>query len=514
MSISGRAFPPDDDAVADSASARAPVGRTDGTPGASTAWSSKPSLAAMHRPCPSRSSGRYHRYHIDVETAPELVPIPPRFRVRVKKHRLIGMVVRELIETRGNLPVALSRPCVYGVFSRPVGGLAPREELCVGCLRCTMQYPEMVQVLPNVERQRLGDSFATADSVDTILYEARTGRVPVRGAGYRGPFGGTGWDGLWTDMSEIVRPTRDGIHGREFISTAIELGERPAYLRFDAQGEPVDPLPPMVTTQVPFLFDASAMPAAVLEAGPLVEILAEAAREVESLVMVPFRVAVERSLAGPHVVPVVAPSTWSELDQLSWSPHMVELEGWDPERFDALRRRLPGSVVCVRVPMDADVVKLVHQGARVLHLVANYHGESGDRFAMDLIRQAHQRLVEAGLREEVTLIGSGGMVMAEHVPKAIICGLDAVGLELALAVALQARFTGECVDRATAVLEFSRMEQSWGVRRVKNLAAAWRDQLLEILGAMGLREVRRLRGELGRCMFQSDLEQEVFGELR
>jgi hypothetical protein len=50
------------------------------------------------------------------------------------------------------------------------------------------------------------------------------------------------------------------------------------------------------------------------------------------------------------------------------------------------------------------------------------------------------------------------------------------------------------------------------VKRITNLAASWRDQLLEILGAMGLREVRRLRGELGRCMFQRDLEREVFGE--
>jgi hypothetical protein len=51
------------------------------------------------------------------------------------------------------------------------------------------------------------------------------------------------------------------------------------------------------------------------------------------------------------------------------------------------------------------------------------------------------------------------------------------------------------------------------VQRLKNLAASWRDQLLEVLGAMGLREVRRLRGEIGRCIFQKDLEQEVFGEL-
>jgi hypothetical protein len=34
--------------------------------------------------------------------------------------------------------------------------------------------------------------------------------------------------------------------------------------------------------------------------------------------------------------------------------------------------------------------------------------------------------------------------------------------------------------------------------------------LLEIMGAMGLREVRRLRGETGRAMFQNELEREAF----
>src|SRR5208337_4486939 len=104
------------------------------------------------------------------------------------------------------------------------------------CLRCTTQYPEFVHVLPNPARVHLGDSYLSPDALDTILYEARSGRVPVKGAGYRGKFGGAGWDGMWTDMSEIVRPTRDGIHGREFISTSVDIGQKPSYLVFDERG--------------------------------------------------------------------------------------------------------------------------------------------------------------------------------------------------------------------------------------------------------------------------------------
>ena len=456
------------------------------------------------------SQPRYRRYRIEISPAPDLVRLPPRFRVEVEKHRLISLVLKELIHYRANLPVVLSRPCVYGVFSRPIGGLAPKEELCVGCLRCTVQYPEVVQIYPNPERERLGDSYLGPACVDTLLYEARTGHVPVRGAGYRGPFGGAGWDGMWTDMSEIVRPTRDGIHGREFISTAVDIGEKPALLEFDEQGQPVGTLPKVITLQVPFLFDH---PPPSARSRRLLEILTRAAREIDTLAMVPIDLAIRFELAGPWVVPGVGEETWYWLGQLNWLPRIIALEGWDRERVAELLRRFPESILCARVPMESNVLELVREGARVVHLTADYHGRRNGRFVMDLIRQAHQRLVDAGVREEVTLIGSGGIVMAEHVPKAIICGLDAVALDTALWVALQARFAGECQDPETALVSFPRLEPAWGVQRLENLAASWRDQLLEVLGAMGLREVRRLRGELGRCMWQAELEREAFAEV-
>src|SRR6266850_4172814 len=197
----------------------------------------------------------YKRYHIETKPAPDIYSHPSRFRVRVQKHRLIGLLLKELVEYRANMPVVLSRPCVYGVFSGPLGGLAPRESLCVGCLRCTTQYPGIVQIHPNPERSGLPGTALGPDQVDTILYEARTGRVPVRGAGYRGMFGGAGWDGMWTDMSEIVRPTRDGIHGREFISTVTEVGEKPMRLTIGPDGAARDPEPRVFAIQVPFLFD-------------------------------------------------------------------------------------------------------------------------------------------------------------------------------------------------------------------------------------------------------------------
>src|SRR5215471_12407301 len=70
----------------------------------------------------SPTSSAFHRYHIETQTTSDIVPYPSRFRVKVKKHGLISLLLRELLEYRGNFLVALSRPCVYGVFSRAVGG--------------------------------------------------------------------------------------------------------------------------------------------------------------------------------------------------------------------------------------------------------------------------------------------------------------------------------------------------------------------------------------------------------
>jgi glutamate synthase domain-containing protein 2 len=86
-------------------------------------------------------------------------------------------------------------------------------------------------------------------------------------------------------------------------------------------------------------------------------------------------------------------------------------------------------------------------------------------------------------------------------------------LDTPLLIALQGRFVGECRSATNCRIEMPNVDRRWAVQRLVNLMGSWRDQMLEILGAMGLREVRRLRGELGRAMFQDDLEQEAFGEI-
>ncbi len=448
----------------------------------------------------------YCRYHIETKRAPNIARHPHRFQVKINKLALAKLLLKELLHYRGKLRVISSRPCVYGVFSGPFGGFSPREQLCVGCLRCTTQYPEIAQILRNPERALLGDDYFTSDLVDTITYEAETGHIPIKGAGYRGKFGGKEWDSMWTDMSEIVRPTRDGIHGREFISTEVDIGTKPPFLNFDSL-QPQQ----IITLPLPLLFDI--LPSSQTSNKTAWSILSEASQDLQTFAFVPIETLLQYSLKGHHLIPLVTLHNFNRLHSLPFKHSHVAMDGWNDLLFQKIQASFPDNLITLRTHADdGNLLTYYQKGIRIFHLVANYHGKgkSGD-FILDLIRKAHLTFVEAGCRDAVTLLGSGGIVAAEHVPKAIICGLDAVVLDTSPLAALQAKFIGNCYSQTENLFELPQaLTIEWGKQRLKNLAGSWRDQLLEILGAMGLREVRRLRGEMGRAMFQKDLENEAF----
>lgn len=448
----------------------------------------------------------YHRFEIHVKNTPNIILHPHRFRVKVNKLKLASLLIREFIQYRGDLEVTLSRPCIYGVFSGPVGGFMPREQLCVGCLRCTTEHPQIVSILPHPNHKAMGDSYFTVKHIDHIIFEAENGHIPIRGQGYRGPFGGSGWDNMWTDMSEIVRPTRDGIHGREFISTDVNIGGNMPFVDFAEQHVPSH------TLRHPILFDI--LPLSLSGHKELWMILCESARHLHSFAIVPLKTMKRFQLKGQHIIPLVASEEdLPVLQQLEIPPLFVEIDSNNDMLWQSIKKLCPHSKIIIRSQLaDHTLIDFFNKGIHIFHLVANYHGISQQgQFVRQMIQEAHRSFVQAGCREEVSLLGSGGIIAAEHIPKAIICGLDAIALDTAALVALQAHFVGPCLERHNCRFEVpSKVTVEWGTQRLKNLTAAWRDQLLEILGAMGLRELRRLRGEIGRALFQEDLEREAF----
>lgn len=473
----------------------------------------------------------FQRFRIETRLAPPRRKQPHPFSPRVSKLGLAKTLLSEAFEYGFKLRrkeyrrTLLSRPCIYGVFSGPFGGFHPIKERCTGCMRCVQEYPNVCKVDRNPEFFEFADSYwvpedprtASSSPVSIVSYEAATGKIPVKGMGYKGSFAGKGWDSMWTDMSEIVRPTRDGVYGREYISTIVDFGRKQKFLEFlrSKTGEASR----TAEIAIPIIFDY--LPPN-LNSQSIISSLARASNRAETVFIASPEQCRELSeIQRERMVPLVSPSDLNENHDAILAAPAVELIVYDSEALERIREINPKAPIAVRLPLteDADrlATELVRGGVDGIHLFANFHGEGWDTerplFVKDLIRSVHRRLVKESLRDEVTLIASGGIILAEHVPKAIICGADFVALDTTVLVALQAQFLGECASADTGKIVAEKFDPAWGEQRLANLFASWHDQLIEILSAMGMRDVRRLRGDVGRAMFNEDLEKEAFADI-
>jgi glutamate synthase domain-containing protein 2 len=161
-------------------------------------------------------------------------------------------------------------------------------------------------------------------------------------------------------------------------------------------------------------------------------------------------------------------------------------------------------------------LSLAKEGVSIVHLEGSYNGMAMDDeslFVKDAIRPVHLALVEEGVRDEISLLVSGGLAMAEHVAKSMICGADAVFIDFPTLIALECRMCRRCTKGLSCPVEIDQAPSSWVASRVVNLLGAWHNQLLEVMGAMGIRDARRLRGETGRAMFFEDLDEATFGSM-
>lgn len=425
----------------------------------------------------------------------------------------------------------VKRKCIFGAYNKRTFDVSQLSDtidnICKNCLRCVQECPgQVITKILNPEYTAMGNDYWTSDIISKQWYQAETGSIPVSGAGYSGPFSGPGFDAMWTDMSEIVRPTRDGIHGREYINTMVSIGRKRPSISFDDQGRPVFDFPVNIEIPIPMIFGE--LPFGSLSDDVYLTIF-ESARSMGTLVEIALKDfgKLPESCLGNAIVRI-------SQDQIKSHPALIEkaaiVEIDDngaafSDMIEEVKTIDPGCILMVRHRLNETsaerVSDLALRGADIIHLKADRNGtvfshtqpEQSIGFIKDHVRQVHRKLVEEGIRDEVTLIAGGGIAMAEHVAKAIICGADAVSVDVPLLLALECRMCLRCERQLACPVEIENVHPDWGKHRIMNLMAAWRNQILEVLGAMGIREVRRLRGEVGRAMFFEDLEQETFGKL-
>jgi glutamate synthase domain-containing protein 2 len=187
-------------------------------------------------------------------------------------------------------------------------------------------------------------------------------------------------------------------------------------------------------------------------------------------------------------------------------------------------KKISPALIIIRIPavdgVERIVAKLTRSGAEIIQIMADYRGqvfanstELDNHHLKDIIKSVHLRLVEDNIRDEVTIIASGGIAMAEHVPKAMLCGADLIAVDIPLMIALGVRIYEEPEKLMVFPEGIDKIPVSILAQRIDNLMGAWHLQILEVMGAMGIREARRLRGESGRAIFFEEIDQETFGNL-
>jgi ferredoxin len=449
----------------------------------------------------------YERYHIEVKEAPSKIKLPSKFIVK-RYNNCVN--VQECTQA-----------CIYEVHKIQEDGqiAEPDEDLCRGCHQCALACPKgAISIGINPEFEKLGNSYFTPDRIKTIYFEAETGRVPVSGTGYKGPFAGRGFDSMWFDFSEIVRPTRDGIHGREYISTSVDLGRKLSCLEFDENGELLSSVPKIVEIPIPMILDAPLasriernLQLALAKAAARLNTFAVVNAEEYSADLLPYK---------SNLIPRIDSDKVEEFEDLIQISRIVEVDCKDSKIKDHLKRikaKNPSVLVSMRFPYDEKsgekAEAITKTGSDIAHFYVDDEVVEQDPDVIKrVISSVHSYLVDKNIRDEITLISSGGIAEAAHVSKSIILGADAVTVGLAYQIALGCKVCYGDKHAKDCLMKVEDKDIEWAAQRIINLMGAWRDQLLEVLGGMGLREVRRQRGEIGRAMFYENLEAKIFGD--
>ena len=226
---------------------------------------------------------------------------------------------------------------------------------------------------------------------------------------------------------------------------------------------------------------------------------------------------------GGHLLGDKATTTVAEMrESVPWvslfSPfpfHSVYCVEDHRKHVDWIRTMNPEALVSVKVstPTDVDMVAVgsYFAGAHIIHLDGSYGGTGAapeiakKNIAMPIefaIPRVHRYLESENVRDEITLIASGGVRTAYDVAKAIALGADGCVLGTADLIAIGCTRCSNCERgrgcpfglTTTDPFLSQLMPVEWGAERITNMYAAYAAQLRDILRRLGLTSIRELRG--------------------
>ena len=188
------------------------------------------------------------------------------------------------------------------------------------------------------------------------------------------------------------------------------------------------------------------------------------------------------------------------------------------KHLDWIKTVNPTAMMSVKVstPHDVDMVAVgsYYAGAHIVHLDGSFGGTGAapeiakKNIAMPIelaIPKVHKFMKDEGIRDNVTLIASGGVRTADDIAKAIALGADGCVLGTSDLVAMGCTRCSNCEGGpsgrgcpwglTTTDAELQEwVQQAWGADRLDKYYTALAGRLKEILRGLGLSSVGELRG--------------------
>jgi glutamate synthase domain-containing protein 2 len=450
------------------------------------------------------------------------------------------------------------RQCGYDVhtYSPEDDEIISEDKRCVACHRCVSMCPtNALTILKNPLTYRENASWR-GEYIEDIIKQAETGGILLTGMGNDKPYP-IYWVKMVLNASQVTNPSIDPL--REPMELRTYLGRKPDLVEFDPDGTLRTKLAPQVMLETPIMFGGMSYGAVSLNVH---KSLARAATEfgtlfntgegglhpslyqygahticqvasgrfgvhqsyLDAAAMLEIKVGqgakpgIGGHLPGEKVNAEVAATRMipEGSDALSPAPHhdiysIEDLLQLIHALKEATNYTKPVSVKVAAVHNIAAIASgIVRAGADVV-TIDGLRGSTGaapkvirDNVGIPIelaIAAVDTRLRQEGIRNNASIVASGGFRNSGDVVKAIALGADAVYIGTAALISLgchvcQSCYTGRCPWGIATNDPYlaRRINPDIGARRAANLLRGWSREIKEMLGGMGVNALESLRG--------------------